>query len=448
MSFCALFLIKSESINDLRNALEVEAVHLGLEIDNDLALDSTEARRRIAAAARRHASRLGLSITVVDAYGHVLVDSGSREEGRNISNQPEISDALAGIAAIYTRSSSPGKQDWLYVAYPVRAAGDTAGVIRVGVRLTDLYSRLHKDMIFFLELIAATAAVTALISLWLAQRFTRPIREMSALAKTIARSGDISEFVPVKESDEIGELARSFNQMIGRLREQERLRQEFIANASHELKTPTMAISSVVEALQAGAAEEPELRRQFLSSLERLTERQSNLIQDLLDVTRLDALAGVSWNEEVNIEHVIDDALEEIKPQAAKKGINLSSHLASDGQTMHGNRNQLQRALVNLLTNALNYTPPAGDVTLSYRVIDSKEVEIKISDTGSGIDPGDLPRIFDRFFRGDKARTRTAGGTGLGLAITREIVLKHHGIVEVDSEPGKGSTFTVLLPIE
>lgn len=462
MSLSALFLIKSESINDLRNALEVEAVHLGLEIDDDLALDSLEARRRIAAAARRHASRLGLSITVVDAHGHVLVDSsgGRNEQGRNISNQPEISDALAGISAIYTRSASPGQQDWLYVAYPVRAAGDTAGVIRVGVPLTELYARLHKDTIFFLELIAATAAVTALISLWLARVFTRPIREMSMLAKNIARSGDISEFVPVKEADEIGELARSFNQMIARLREQERLRQEFIANASHELKTPTMAISSVVEALQAGAAEEPQLRRQFLSSLERLAERQSHLIKDLLDVTRLDALADANWHEEVNIAEVISDALEEIKPHAAKKGVHLVSEpeeddVKTDGQMIHGNSNQLYRALVNLLTNAVNYTPSDGKVTLSYRIIDSKEVEIKISDTGTGIDPHDLPRIFDRFYRGDKARTRTAaggaagaGGTGLGLAITREIVSKHHGMVSVESEPGKGSTFTVLLPIE
>jgi signal transduction histidine kinase len=457
MSFSALFLIRSESINDLRNALEVEAVHLGLEIDNDLALDSWEARRRIAAAARRHASRLNLSITVVDAHGHVLVDSGSREQGRNISNQPEISDALAGISAIYTRSATPGKQDWLYVAYPVRAAGDTAGVIRVGVPLTELYSRLHKDMIFFLELIAATAVVTTLISLWLARFITRPIREMSMLATNIARSGDLSEFVPVKEDDEIGELARSFNQMIGRLREQERVRQEFIANASHELKTPTMAISSVVEALQAGAAEEPQLRRQFLGSLERLAERQSHLIQDLLDVTRLDASADANWQEEVKVAEVISDAMDEIKPQADKKGIQLNSNLkeeGADGQMIHGNGSQLHRALVNLLTNAINYTPSKGSVRVQYQVVDSKEVEVKISDTGSGIDPEDLPRIFDRFYRGDKARTRTgdagspAGGTGLGLAITREIIQKHHGSVEVESEPGKGSTFTVLLPIE
>jgi len=450
VSFWALFLIKTESINDLRNALEVEAVNLGLEIDNDLALDSEAAKKRIKAAADRHADKLGLEITVVDNDGHVLADSGAKvhPEGENISNQPEINDALAGVAAIYTRSSPQTRSDWLFVAYPVRAAGETAGVIRVGVPLTELNQRLHKDLIIFLELIFATACVTVLISLWLARKVTRPIRDMSAAAKQIAKSGDISEFVPVQRRDEIGELGLSFNQMIGRLREQERLRQEFIANASHELKTPTMAIGSVVEALQAGAAKDPELRAEFLSSLEKLVERQYSLIGDLLDITRLDGGLETAWEEEVGVAQVISDAVEQIRPQAEKKQVNLSNLALADGLKVPGNGSQLQRALVNLLTNAVNYTPAEGNVTVSTFVQDPEQVEIKIQDTGPGIDPADLPHIFDRFYRADKARTRVGGGTGLGLAITREIVARHHGTVEVESSSGKGSTFTVRLPVK
>lgn len=448
-SFWALSLIKTESISDLRNQLEVEAVHLGLEIDNDLALDSQDARLRIKAAADRHASKLGLSITVVDKDGHVLVDSGVQvhDEGENISNQPEINEALAGIASIYTRSAPRTKKDWLYVAYPVRAAGDTAGVIRVGVPLTELNQRLHKDLITFLELILGTTLMVVLISLWLARRVTRPIREMSSLAKQIAKSGDISEYVPVRRSDEIGELGLSFNQMIGRLREQERLRQEFIANASHELKTPTMAISSVVEALQAGAAEDPQMRNQFLSSLERLSDRQSSLIKDLLDITRLDAGMVSNWDEEVKLAQVLSDAADEIRPQAEKKQIELVIQAPDDGVCVPGNSIQLQRALANLLTNAVNYTAAEGRVTVATTVIEPKDVEIRIQDTGVGIEPSDLPHIFDRFYRADKARTRSGGGTGLGLAITREIIAKHYGTVEVESTVGKGSTFIVRLPL-
>jgi signal transduction histidine kinase len=317
----------------------------------------------------------------------------------------------------------------------------------LGLPLNQLNQRLNKDFLTFLEFILGTGVITVFISLLLARRVTKPIGEMSAMSKKIAHSGDISVFVPVQRRDEIGELGLSFNQMIDRLREQERLRQEFIANASHELKTPTMAIGSVVEALQAGAARDPELRDQFLGSLERLVDRQSRLIQDLLDITRLDGGLEREWQAEVNLKRVIEDAVEEIRPQAEKKQIELKNAADTNGLSVAGNPSQLQRALVNLLTNAVNYTSAKGKVDVSVNSQDSRLVEIQISDTGAGIEPADLPHIFDRFYRGDKARTRVGGGTGLGLAITREIIARHHGVVEVVSEVAKGSIFTVRLPL-
>lgn len=448
VSLWALFAIKSESVNDLRNSLEVEAVHLALEIDNDLSLDSVNSRQRIKNAVDRHANRLQLSITVVDRDGKVLADSNARSQsanGENISNESEINDALAGIVAIYTRNSRRTNTNWLYVAYPVRASGQTAGVIRVGVPLTEIEQRLHRDLIVFLEIISATWIITILISLWLARRVNRPLEEMSAMARRIAASGDISESVPVKRPDEIGELAGSFNQMIMRLREQEKVRQEFIANASHELKTPTMAIGSVVEALQAGAAEDPNLRLQFLESLERLVDRQSGLLQDLLDISQLDA-GQVMKTTDVNVQNLLQDAVEQVRPQAEKKDLSLTVNAETDGTVVNGNAMRLQRALVNILTNAVKYTPHQGAITVNARVDEKGLVEIKIEDTGQGIESEDLPRIFERFYRADKARSRASGGSGLGLAITREILTRHNGSVDVVSQVGQGSIFTVKLP--
>ena len=223
VSVSALSTIKTESITDLRNALEVEAMNLGLEIDNDLRLDSPAARKRIKAAANRRAEKGGVTITVVDDEGHILADSGIRQqpEGENIANQPEITEALAGIASICTRSSARTNSEWLFVAYPIRAAGQTAGVIRLGLPLNQLNQRLNKDLMTFLEFIFGTGIITVLISLWLARKVTRPISEMSAMSKAIAHSGDMSVFVPVRRQDEIGELGLSFNQMIGRLRAQD-----------------------------------------------------------------------------------------------------------------------------------------------------------------------------------------------------------------------------------
>lgn len=451
VSIWALFMIKSESINDLRNSLEVEAVNLSLEIDNDLALDSEQSRNRIKMDVDRHANKLGVSITVVNDDGHVLADSGTgpgnTPSGENISNQSEINDALAGVIGIYERKSNQTNSNWFFIAYPVRAAGHTTGVIRVGVPLTDIERRLNNDLYVFLKIILATGILTLLISLWMAKRVNRPVKEMSAMAKSIALSGDMSEFVPVGRRDEIGELGLSFNQMIGRLREQERLRQEFIANASHELKTPTMAIGSVVEALQAGAGEDPVLRPQFLTSLERLVDRQTSLLRDLLDISRLDGGLEEDWHEDVNVMQIINDAVEQLRPQASKKEVDLvNAHGLSEGTLVRGNALQLQRAIVNIVTNAVNYTPANGTVSVSARLVDSDRVAIKVHDNGVGIDSADLPHIFERFYRADKARTRASGGTGLGLAITREIVARHHGTIEVESIFGKGSTFTIFLP--
>ncbi len=458
VSLWALFMIKSESINDLRNSLEVEAVNLALEIDNDLALDSIQAKMRVKKAVDRHASKLNVAITVVNESGNVLADSGAilkNGTAENIANQSEISDALAGIVAFYTRRQQSTQTNWFYVAYPVRSAGKTDGVIRVGVPLTSIEQRLRHDLIVFLEIIFATGTITVLISLWLARRVNKPLQEMSAMAKKIALSGDISEFVPVSRRDEIGELGLSFNQMIGRLAEQERMRQDFLSNASHELKTPTMAIGSVVEALQAGAAEDPTMRRQFLNSLEKLVERQYSLLQDLLDITRLDGRGDSVGHDTVNVKQLIHDTVEQIKNQAEKKKIKLSIKWPTDdandnkltGLSVLGNYLQLQRALINVLTNAINYSPEEGIVTVIVEITEHEQVQIHVEDNGPGIDQADLPHIFERFYRADKARSRASGGSGLGLAITREIIARHHGTIEVDSSLGKGTTFTISLPI-
>ncbi len=458
VSLWALFMIKSESINDLRNSLEVEAVNLALEIDNDLALDSLQAKMRIKKAVDRHATKLNVAITVVNESGNVLADSRANLQngsGENIATQSEINDALAGIVAFYTRRSQSTQTNWFYAAYPVRSAGRTSGVIRVGVPLTNIEQRLRHDLIVFLEIIFATGAITVLCSLWLARRVNQPLQEMSGLAKKIALSGDISEFVPVSRRDEIGELGLSFNQMIGRLAEQERMRQDFLANASHELKTPTMAIGSVVEALRAGAAEDPVMRKQFLNSLEKLVDRQSSLLQDLLDITRLDGRGDSAGHEPVNVQQLIHDTVEQVKDQSERKKLKLLIKWPSDeseknkltGLSVLGNYLQLQRALINILTNAINYTPEEGSVTIIVELGEHEQIQIKIEDTGPGIEPGDIPHIFERFYRADKARSRASGGSGLGLAITREIIARHHGTIEVDSTLGKGSTFIINLPV-
>lgn len=453
----ALLTIRAESINDLSNSLKIEAVNLALEIDNDLELDSEDSRARIQKAAERRATNQGVEIIVVDSSGHVLADSspedkepGEVDQNRaqeNISKDTEVNEALAGIISVYKRNSPATNTKTLFVAYPVRSRGVTAGVIRIGVPITEVEQRLRKNLIVFLEIIFATGVLTVLISLWFADRFMRPVKEMSKLAKEISLSTEFTNYLPVDRRDEIGELSLSFNQMVARLKEQERIRQEFIANASHELKTPVMAIGSVVEALQAGAAEDPVLRKKFLESLEKLSERQRKLIAELLDVSKLDSSPHAGWSDTIDIASVISESYEQVKAQADKKGVQLTP--PNDGQNYQvlGNSSQLQRAIVNLLTNAINYTQSGGAVSVDIVLSDYSLVQIHVKDSGMGIAPEDLPHVFERFYRADKSRTRELGGAGLGLAIAREIVARHHGLIDVESVVGKGTTFTITLPL-
>lgn len=463
VSLWALLTIKAESTTELQRQLQVEGNNLALEIDSDLTLDSKASRQRIQEAVDRRATKNGFAITLVDKDGHVLADSGPDEDGigssqgtpagENISSDSEINDALAGITAIVRRNVRSTNTNWLYVASPIRSAGMTAGVVRVGVQTNEVETRLRYNLIVFLGMIFLTGVITVLISLWLAARVNSPVKEISKLAKNISISGDLSSFLPVHRSDEIGELSLSFNQMIGRLREQERLRQEFIANASHELKTPTMAIGSVVDAMLAGASEDPELRAKFLKSLEKLVERQTLLIRDLLDISKLDSstMDMTDWQHEVMLDHILAEAVDQVRPQAQNKDIELvvPEWLESTAQNsfrLKGNSEQLQRAFINLLGNAVNYTPSGGRVTMTVEESDHSRVQVIIQDTGAGIAADDLPHIFERFYRGEKSRNREAGGSGLGLAITNEIIARHYGKIDVESTVGRGSTFKVTLP--
>jgi signal transduction histidine kinase len=144
---------------------------------------------------------------------------------------------------------------------------------------------------------------------------------------------------------------------------------------------------------------------------------------------------------------VIHDAVEQIRPQAEKKELVIRLNLDDEDSFVPGNAIRLQRAFVNIMTNAVNYTSSGGAVTISVAVQEPGQIQITIQDTGVGIEPSDLPHIFERFYRADKARSRSSGGSGLGLAITREILARHHGTISVESTFGKGSTFIVTLPL-
>jgi len=220
----------------------------------------------------------------------------------------------------------------------------------------------------------------------------------------------------------------------------EKLKAEFVANASHELRTPLTAIKGYLETIED---EDPETQRRFIQVIRRNVERMSNLVSDLLLLSRLESPEPQLRMEMVDLFELVGDVVKLVERAAKEKGIKLKVDV-KPGTALLGDPFLLEQMLLNLLDNAVKYTE-RGEVSLTAEAGDD-QVKIRVSDTGIGIPSEHLPRIFERFYRVDKARSRELGGTGLGLSIVKHIVQLHGGRIEVTSQPGRGSTFTVLLP--
>ncbi len=230
---------------------------------------------------------------------------------------------------------------------------------------------------------------------------------------------------------------------ITRLREVETMRRDFVADASHELKTPVASIQAVAETLMVAIEEDPVAAKRFAQQLHSTAGRLAQIVADLLDLSRVESEQPVNMRD-VDLARLASKEVDRISDQAEVAGIDLKTDLMS--VVARASRKDLRLAVRNLLENALQYTPKGGTITVATkRSADS--ATIAVSDTGKGIPSRDLPRIFERFYRVDDARNRESGGTGLGLAIVRNVVEMHGGAVSVESELGRGSTFTIALPI-
>jgi two-component system phosphate regulon sensor histidine kinase PhoR len=229
------------------------------------------------------------------------------------------------------------------------------------------------------------------------------------------------------------------------LKRLERVRQDFVANVSHELRTPLTAIKGYVEALRDGGLQDPVQTEQFLRVIQRHSERMDKIVSDLLLLSELESADRVLQRETVHLPELIRTAVETLRPLAEGKKQNLRVEPLEGLPTLRADNQKIHQVLINLLHNAISYTPEGGSITVEATPVPDG-VEVSVTDNGIGIPPGDLSRIFERFYRVDKGRSRELGGTGLGLSIVKHIVEAHGGHVRVESKPGKGSRFTFFLP--
>jgi len=246
--------------------------------------------------------------------------------------------------------------------------------------------------------------------------------------------------------DEINEEIRGVVAVIGdvtQLRKLESMRRDFVANVSHELKTPLTSIKGFIETLLDGALEERETAMKFLTIIYQETERLNNLIHDLLDISKLESGQGEVKQEPVRLDQLIGEIALTLHNRIQEKNIELTQDLKAT--LMIGDEDLLREVFLNLLDNAIKYSPPGSKVSVESEIV-GDDILIRVKDTGFGIPEESLPRIFERFYRVDKGRSREMGGTGLGLSIVKHIIERHNGKVTVESELGRGSQFTVIIP--
>jgi two-component system sensor histidine kinase VicK len=274
---------------------------------------------------------------------------------------------------------------------------------------------------------------------------------MTKAAEAMA-GGDFSREIVVESNDEIGTLARTFNMMASQiestleeLKKAERLRREFVANVSHELRTPLTGIRTYAETLAENRDIPPETVDEFLRVILNESDRMANIVRDLLELSRFDAGSMELKFEEFSIERSVRDVYTAIALDARKRGHEMNIEMERELPTVRGDRARIEQVFMNILTNAVKYTPSGGRVDITGGGY-GDSVWVRISDTGIGIPPEDMPHVFDRFYRVDKARSRESGGTGLGLSIAREIIARHGGRIDIDSAPGEGTTVTITLP--
>ncbi|OPX87568.1 MAG: Alkaline phosphatase synthesis sensor protein PhoR [Pelotomaculum sp. PtaB.Bin104] len=272
----------------------------------------------------------------------------------------------------------------------------------------------------------------------------RPVQKQIRLVTPESRLFRV-QVTPLKNtgSENVGMVAlmRDFT---GR-KKLEEMRSEFVANVSHELRTPLTSIRGFAETLLDGALEEQDTSRKFLEIINVEAVRLTRLIDELLNLSKIeDHKTAPDW-QPVALNDLIKRTLAIFQTRALEKNLTITTNLQEDLPVLQGDPDMLSQVLINLIDNALSYTQPGGEIRINSST-DENEVKVEVQDNGIGIPPDSLPRVFERFYRVDKARSREQGGTGLGLSIVKHIVEVHHGHVHVESKVGAGSTFSFVLP--
>ncbi|MGD0785532.1 MAG: ATP-binding protein [Sedimentisphaerales bacterium] len=346
-------------------------------------------------------------ITIISTSGAVLGDSEQYPaKMENHSDRPEFIQAIQKSFGRSSRLSHTLEKKMMYVALPIVSSGKTIAVIRTAISIDMIDDTLHY---IYIKIVSAAILVSVIVAF---------------LSGAILILNDVTRF-----------------------RRLENIRKDFVANVSHELKTPITSIKGFVETLLEGGVKDPQQVNQFLEVIAKHTERLNAIVEDLLSLSRLEESRSKRdfVLKKVYLKSILSAAIELSGIKAHQKRITINLNCLDDLK-VNANTLLLEQAVFNLIDNAIKYSEPDNIIKITAQESE-KELLISVQDNGCGIEQKHLPRLFERFYVVDKSRSRKLGGTGLGLSIVKHIVQLHNGSVSVESTPSKGSTFTIHLPI-
>lgn len=394
--------------------------------------------------------KLGTEIWVIDRKGGVIAASAAQKTHQgDLLEQGDIIGLQQGKVSIRQGKSPVYNETVLWVIEPVEDNNRVIGGLIVYSPIMGITQTMTKVRNLFLYSAVVSLVFSAIVVYFLAKYVTGPLQDINRVAKQLA-CGKLGERVQVKQGDEIGDLAEAFNHMAGQIEKQERMRRDFVADVSHELRSPLTNIQGFIEAMMDGKDKTPADRSRYLGIIHKETLRLSRLVNELLDLARFDSGTAAPESKPINIVEVVRNSITKINPLLQDKSLSVefnNENTQHAGPLMvNANGDRMEQVITNLLDNAIRYSPEGSLIQIKIKP-EKDSVAVTVADQGEGIPAEDLPMIWERFYKVDKSRARTAGGTGLGLAIVKKIVESWGGQVMAASQMGQGTEVGFILPV-
>jgi two-component system sensor histidine kinase ChvG len=391
----------------------------------------------------------GSHIQILSPSGSILAESApalTASASNGLMQRAELLEAAAGRLGTRWELIRDLNKVVYYIALPVRQSTQVTAIVYVTHDTVDI-TRAILTVVNDQRLVTAIAAIMALMLSWfLSHSITRRLRLVTQAAVAVA-SGDAAVTVPVVGRDEVGQLGRAVRHMKDEIERRNRYNREFITTTMHELKMPLTAIKGAAELLEQGAVDKQEARDKFVGNIRYEADRLIRMVWELGELTRLDTEALHAQKTEIDYVRFIREAVErvELTLDSGHPAIRVSTPESPLMTVIIPGR--IEQVLGNLIDNAVRYTPATGSITITIEARPGGIIETRIQDSGCGIEPGNLPHIFERFFTTEPKDKPKDHGSGLGLAVARAIVESHQGTIRVESVPGHGALFVFTLPL-